>query len=62
MCIFYFGLPGNDCTKDEKTAEFLYSTGWILKFVIEKVSFGRKLKIEILKKIEKSVLGSKIYF
>ena len=18
MCIFYFGLPGNDCTKDEK--------------------------------------------
>ena len=21
MCIFYFGLPGNDCTKDEKTAE-----------------------------------------
>ena len=21
MCRFYFGLPGNDCTKDEKTAE-----------------------------------------
>ena len=21
MCIFYFGLPGNDCTKDDKTAE-----------------------------------------
>ena len=21
MCRFNFGLPGNDCTKDEKTAE-----------------------------------------
>ena len=21
MCRFYFGLPGNDCTKDEKRAE-----------------------------------------
>ena len=21
MCRFHFGLPGNDCTKDEKTAE-----------------------------------------
>ena len=21
MCRFYFGLPGIDCTKDEKTAE-----------------------------------------
>ena len=21
MCKFDFGLPGNDCTKDEKTAE-----------------------------------------
>ena len=39
-----------------------YYTGWILKFVIEKVSYGRKLKIEDFKKLKKSVSGSKIDF
>ena len=39
-----------------------YSTGWILKFVIEKVSYGRKLKIEDFEKLKMSVWGSKIDF
>ena len=40
-----------------------YSTGWIFKFVTQKVSYGRKLKIDFFfEKLEIPVLGSKIDF
>ena len=39
-----------------------YSTGWIFKFVTQKVSYRRKLKIEDFEKLKISVSGSKMDF
>ena len=53
MCIFYFGLQGNDCTKDKKTVEEVgrlrrpTSCAVLESYPMEHIFFGVQLCITI---------------